>query len=266
MGISRKGVIMDRNSLRNLLLQVRKGKVGINEAMETLSCLPFSDLGFAKIDHHRSIRTGIPEVVFCSGKTVAQVIEILECILRREGKGAVILTTRVPDSMAPAILQHYPSANHNREGRTITIGKPKQVKGVLPIGIVTAGTSDIPVAEEARATVEAFGHPVRMLHDVGVAGIHRLFYSLKTLRSFGALIVAAGMEGALPSVIGGLLDCPVIAVPTSVGYGASFGGIAALLGMLNSCSPGVTVVNIDNGFGAAVAAVRINSMRRAGRR
>ncbi|MCX7806650.1 MAG: nickel pincer cofactor biosynthesis protein LarB, partial [Planctomycetota bacterium] len=172
----------------------------------------------------------------------------------------------VSESLAPAIRQRYPGAEYNREGRTIAIGKARPVRGVLPVGIVTAGTSDIPVAEEARATVEAFGHPVRTLYDVGVAGIHRLLAAAKQLRGFGVIIVAAGMEGALPSVIGGLVDRPVVAVPTSVGYGTSFGGIAALLGMLNTCAPGVTVVNIDNGFGAAVAAVRINSMRMGLRR
>ncbi len=256
---------MDGKALRNLLRRVRRGTTSLDEAFEALRNLPFSDLGFAKVDHHRRIRTGIPEVIFCQGKSADQVLDIIECMLR-EGRGrSVILATRVTENVAPAIRQRYAGAEYNRDGRTITIGKARPVEGVLPIGIVTAGTSDIPVAEEARATVEAFGHPVRTLYDVGVAGIHRLLANVKLLRSFGVAIVAAGMEGALPSVVGGLVDRPVIAVPTSVGYGTSFGGIAALLGMLNTCAPGVTVVNIDNGFGAAVAAVRINSMRAGAR-
>lgn len=212
---------------------------------------------FAVLDHGRAQRTGMPEVVFCQGKTPAQVVEIIGRLLANEGRA---LATRASNEVADAVLAAQPQARWHAAARSITVGggPAGPLPGAAPyVAVVTAGTSDIPVAEEAAVTLEFLGQPVRRVFDVGVAGIHRLFNRLELLQGAGVVIAVAGMEGALASVVGGLVHCPVIAVPTSIGYGASFGGLAALLAMLNSCAPGVAVVNIDNGFGAAVHAHHI---------
>ncbi|KJU71689.1 nickel pincer cofactor biosynthesis protein LarB [Clostridium baratii] len=248
---------MDKQSLENLLKAVKEDEVSINDALEELTTLPFTDLGYAKIDNHRELRNGYPEVIYCEGKTTKQVIGIIENMLLRNKS---ILATRANEDMYNAVLSICSDAKFNELGRTITI--EKSIKNITSsyIAIVTAGTSDIPVAEEAAVTCEIFGNRVERVYDVGVAGIHRLFDRLDILRGAKVLIVIAGMEGALASVVGGLVDKPIIAVPTSVGYGAHFNGLAPLLTMLNSCASGVTVVNIDNGFGAAYTASMINKL------
>jgi NCAIR mutase (PurE)-related protein len=240
--------------LELLLAEVAAGRVAPQAALDRLRHLPFEDLDFARIDHHRALRQGHPEVVFCAGKTVEQVVAI--CDRLAEVNGA-FLGTRATDAMAAALAARHPRLQWNPLGRTVYLPPEGTVSRTGTILVVSAGTSDLPVAEEAAVTAEAFGHHVDRLSDVGVAGLHRLLSASDRLHRADVLIVAAGMEGALPSVVGGLVKAPVIAVPTSVGYGASFGGLAALLGMLNSCASGVTVVNIDNGFGAAAAASRI---------
>ena len=240
---------MNRNTLLQLLAQVQSGQISIESATETLSRLPLEETATATIDHHRTLRTGMPEVIFAAGKTPAQTADIFA---RLAASGANVLATRASVEHAAAI----PSATWNELARTLTfLQSPTPTEG--KIAIVCAGTSDLPVAEEAAVTAELFGAQVDRITDVGVAGLHRILAAQDRLRSADVVIVCAGMEGALPSVVGGLVAAPVIAVPTSVGYGASFGGAAALLGMLNSCSPNVTVVNIDNGFGAAYTAVLI---------
>jgi NCAIR mutase (PurE)-related protein len=243
--------------LESLLAEVAAGRVAPQAALDRLRHLPFEDLDFARIDHHRALRQGYPEVVFCAGKTVEQVVAI--CDRLAEVNGA-FLGTRATDAMAAALAARHPRLQWNALGRTVYL-PPNPHQANTPrtgtVLVVSAGTSDLPVAEEAAVTAEAFGHHVSRLADVGVAGLHRLLSASDQLQHADVLIVAAGMEGALPSVVGGLVKTPVIAVPTSVGYGASFGGLAALLAMLNSCASGVTVVNIDNGFGAAAAASRI---------
>jgi NCAIR mutase (PurE)-related protein len=243
--------------LRALLAEVAAGALTVEDAEQRLGWAPFEDLTFASVDHHRALRQGFPEVIFGQGKTSAQVVAIAERIAAR-GEG--VLVTRVSLETADALAARFPAIELNTLGRTAFLAPTepiaRQTRGTVLV--VTAGTSDLPVAEEASVTAAAFGNPVERLTDVGVAGIHRLLARGDRLRSASVVIVVAGMEGALPSVVGGLVAVPVIAVPTSVGYGASFGGIAALLGMLNSCASGVTVVNIDNGFGAAAAASRIN--------
>ncbi len=246
---------MDQLKLKALLEAVASGAASPEEACEKLRTMPFEDIGFAKIDHHRELRKGYPETIFCEGKTAAQVVEITA---RMHAHGSNVLGTRCPAEMAAAVLAAHPAAEHNELARTFTLTAAPPA--VLPgyIAVVCAGTSDLPVAEEARVTCEMLGNRVEMISDVGVAGIHRLFDEHERLTGANVLIVCAGMEGALPSVLAGIVDKPIIAVPTSVGYGASFGGVAALLGMLNSCATGVSVVNIDNGFGAAVAAATIN--------
>ncbi len=247
---------MEVEKLKTLLEQVKRGEVQVSDALQSLRTLPFEDLGFSKIDHHRQLRTGFPEVIFCEGKTDTQVAQISQRILEA---GHPLLATRATPTMYEAVKALHPEARYNELGRTITVvqspneGKP----GVL---VVSAGTSDMPVAEEAVETARMMGNPPERLYDVGVAGIHRLLSNHETLLNARVIIVVAGMEGALPSVVGGLVNCPVIAVPTSIGYGASFGGLAALLGMLNSCASGVTVVNIDNGFGAGYSAALINRL------
>jgi hypothetical protein len=223
----------------------------------TLRHLPFEDLSFARIDHHRALRQGHPEVVFCEGKTADQVVAICE---RLEAATGGFLGTRVPEATAAALRVRFPGLSWNPLARTVHLPPPTQpgpARSTRTTLVVSAGTSDLPVAEEAAAVSEAFGHSVERLNDVGVAGLHRLLAASEQLARASVIIVVAGMEGALPSVVGGLVAVPVIAVPTSVGYGASFGGLAALLAMLNSCAAGITVVNIDNGFGAAAAAARI---------
>jgi hypothetical protein len=238
-----------------LLLRVAEGSLTPAEVLEQLALPPIEELPFATIDHHRALRQGYPEVIFAAGKTTEQVVTIAERIAAR---GSGVLITRAGDAMREAIGERFPAAELHAVARTAYLppDEPPPV-GRGSILIVTAGTSDIPVAEEAAVTARALGNTVERLTDVGVAGIHRLLAQSEALGRASVVIVVAGMEGALPSVVGGLVRRPVIAVPTSVGYGASFGGIAALLGMLNSCAAGVTVVNIDNGFGAAYAASRI---------
>ena len=246
--------------LRTTLAEVRDGTLNVEEAVRRLAGWPHERLPFATIDHHRSIRAGFPEVVYCAGKTPAQAAEICARIWRRAGR---LLATRAGEDHAAAIRAAVPQAHHNPLARTVSAGAPAPAAGAPPVVVVTAGTSDLPVAEEAIETVRIVGQPVEHLVDVGVAGIHRVLEERETLARAGVLVVVAGMEGALASVVGGLVEVPVVAVPTSVGYGASFGGLAALLAMLSSCAPGVVVVNIDNGFGAGFAAARINALRAA---
>jgi NCAIR mutase (PurE)-related protein len=249
------------DSLRALLDSVRDGKVPVEHAMDRLRDLPFEDLGFATLDHHRTLRRGFPEVVFAQGKTPGQTVEIVGRLLEREGP---VLVTRADAATVSALTGAHPGADHNELARTVLWRRPEAPARDDGLLVISAGTSDLPVAEEAAVTAEAFGRPVGRLFDVGVAGLHRLLARGERLKAASVIIVVAGMEGALPSVVGGLVDVPVIAVPTSIGYGASFGGLAALLGMLNSCASGVTVVNIDNGFGAGYAAAVIDrAMTRA---
>jgi NCAIR mutase (PurE)-related protein len=244
--------------VKGLLEEVKNGTVSVDEAAGKLKTLPFDDLGYALIDHHRQLRNGCPEVIYCAGKTVAQVEGIVKNMLE---SGTNVLATRASAEMARAILKLYPDAEWNPSARTIVIRrKPVEKSGGGKILVITAGTSDIPVADEAIVTAAFLGNEVERLCDVGVAGLHRLLARLDVIASANVIIVIAGMEGALASVVGGLTDKPVIAVPTSVGYGASFGGVAALLAMLNSCANGVSVVNIDNGFGAAYIASSINKI------
>ena len=247
---------MEIEKLRALLEEVKGGEIAVDDALHSLRTLPFEDLGFSKIDHHRQLRTGFPEVIFCQGKTVEHVKQISERIL---AAGHPLLATRATPDMYEAVKAIQPAARYNALGRTISVSQSEE-EGTPGILVVSAGTSDLPVAEEAAETVLMMGNSPERLYDVGVAGLHRLISNHEKLLTARVIIVTAGMEGALPSVIGGLVDCPVIAVPTSIGYGASFGGLAALLGMLNSCASGVTVVNIDNGFGAGYSASLINRL------
>ena len=247
---------MEVEKLRTLLEEVKGGEIAVDDALQSLRTLPFEDLGFSKIDHHRQLRTGFPEVIFCQGKTVEHVKQISERIL---AAGHPLLATRATADMYEAVKAIQPAARYNALGRTITVSQ-SEAEGTPGILVVSAGTSDLPVAEEAAETVLMMGNAPERLYDVGVAGLHRLISNHEKLLTARVIIVIAGMEGALPSVVGGLVDCPVIAVPTSIGYGASFGGLAALLGMLNSCASGVTVVNIDNGFGAGYSASLINRL------
>ncbi len=247
---------MTPEQLRSILAEVEGGKLSADAALEKVKHLPFDDLGFARVDHHRQLRVGFPEVVFGEGKTAEQITAIAE---RLRDAGQNVLVTRISPDGAAHLQEKVPGVVHDPVARTaaLTVEVPSpETRG--PVLVIAAGTTDLPVAEEAARTLEAFGQPHERLYDVGVSGLHRLMANKERLTSASVLIVVAGMEGALPSVVGGLVDRPVIAVPTSVGYGASFGGLAALLGMLNSCAAGVVVVNIDNGFGAAVAASMIN--------
>lgn len=246
---------MDRDQLRELFEQVRSGAVDIDAALERMRHMPFEDLGFAKVDHHRALRQGLPEVVFAQNKTAEQVVEIARRVLNNARN---ILITRATPGIAEQVLQHIPEAEHFPASGALRVWRDRTIRGKGTIAVVCAGTSDIPVAEEARVTVEVMGNQVESIYDVGVAGIHRLISNSERLMSAKVIVVCAGMEGALPSAVGGLVACPVIAVPTSVGYGASFHGLAALLGMLNSCASNVTVVNIDNGFGGGYVASLIN--------
>ncbi len=247
---------MERKKLLSLLERVKDNTCSPTEALEALAQLPFSNLGIARVDHHRELRCGFAEVIFGGGKTAGDIIHILQHSLKRT---PCVLVTRVTPEQAAAIKKKFRKAEYNPRGRTLLAGKPVPLKTNAVIAVVAAGTSDIPVAEEALDTLRAFGCPAKKIYDVGVAGLHRLLDVMPDLRSATAVIAIAGMEGAMPSVVGGLVSCPVIAVPTSIGYGASFNGVAALLGMLNSCASGVSVVNIDNGFGAAMSALRIVS-------
>ena len=245
---------MTPDELLRVLAAVERGELSAGAAQQRLSGMPFENLGFARIDHHRPLRHGLPEVIYAAGKTVEQTAAIFG---RLAASGVDVLATRVDEAAAAAVLAVAPKAVHNPVARTVALRQSAAATAVGQIAIVCAGTSDLPVAEEAAVTAECFGVAVTRLYDVGVAGVHRLLAVRDQLTGAQAVIVCAGMEGALPSVVGGLVGVPVIAVPTSVGYGASFGGAAALLGMLNSCSPNVTVVNIDNGFGAAYTATLI---------
>jgi len=247
---------MDPERLKALLARVSAGQVTADDALEQLKQLPFEDLGFAKVDHHRSLRTGLPEVIFGSGKTAEQIIEIARSLA--DGAHNVLIT-RLDATKAERARAVFPNLSYSVHARLATIlHRRPEIIGRGLVLVLAAGTSDLPVAEEAALTAELMGNAVERVHDVGISGIHRLFAHRDKLREAAVLIVVAGMEGALPSVVAGLVDKPVIAVPTSIGYGASFGGLAALLAMLNSCAAGVTVVNIDNGFGAGVAASLIN--------
>ena len=246
---------MTPDHIRNILEAVQQGKQDVDTAFEQLKDLPFTDMGFAKIDNHRQLRTGYPEVIFCSGKTIEQSEEIIRLMYSR---GNNILATRVQETLWQRISNLYPEAEYNAAARTIAIRRNAIRETDTYISIVTAGTADIPVAEEAAVTAELFGNKVERVYDVGVAGIHRLYSRIDLIRGGRVIVAVAGMEGALPSVIGGLVDKPVIAVPTSVGYGANFNGLSALLTMLNSCAAGISVVNIDNGFGAGYLASLIN--------
>jgi NCAIR mutase (PurE)-related protein len=248
---------MERQHLRLLLESVRAGEVEIDCAVEQLATMPFEDLGEAMVDHHRALRQGFPEVVFGQGKTPAQIASIFAALAARSPR---VVATRVTSDAADSVLDVVPDAVFHEAARMLVLER-EPLERVPALAVVTAGTSDVPVAEEAAITGEVMGNVVHRFYDVGVAGLHRLLAVLPTIRACSAVVVIAGMEGALPSVVGGLVSVPVIAVPTSVGYGASFGGLAALLGMLNSCSTGVSVVNIDNGFGAAAVASMINRGR-----
>jgi len=246
---------MDSDRIRDLLEQVRGGTIGVEDAFARLKDLPYEDLGFARLDTHRSLRKGFPEVIFCPGKTNEQIVGIVERMARHEGR---VMAARASPEVAEAVRRKFPQAVYHPSARIVTLGPPAAVTGKGKLLVISAGTADIPVADEAAVTAETLGSPVERLFDVGVAGIHRLLDRRESLFAANVLVVVAGMDGALPSVVGGLVGRPVIAVPTSIGYGASFGGLAALLTMLNSCAPGVSVVNIDNGFGAGYAAHLMN--------
>jgi NCAIR mutase (PurE)-related protein len=248
---------VDANRLKTLLEQVRTGEVSPDAALDQIKTLPFEDLGFAKVDHHRALRMGVPEVIFGPGKSPENFVEIFDRLAER---GNSVLATRVSEEQVAHAITRFPQAEHNPLARTLVLRQRSEMLGKGTIGIISAGTSDIPVAEEAAVTAEVMGNEITRLFDVGVAGLHRLLSHSEVLRQARVLVVCAGMEGALPSVVGGLVSVPVIAVPTSVGYGAAFGGIAALLGMINSCASNVSVVNIDNGFGAAYVASLINRL------
>ena len=247
---------MDREKVRQLLEAVAAGSLAPGEALARLRDMPVDDLGFARVDVHRSLRHGVPEAVFCQGKTPAQVLAIVQRLA--QGHDNILATRAAPDVIAALEASGLPVRVH-ADARVVVV-KPQPIEGVGLIVVVSAGTSDEPVAEEAAVTAETMGNRVERLFDCGVAGLHRLVPHLDRLNEASAIVAVAGMEGALPSVIGGLVDRPVIAVPTSVGYGASFGGVAALLAMLNSCAPGISVVNIDNGYGAAAQANQINKL------
>lgn len=248
---------MNRLQIETLLNEVRDGHTNVDEALDRLRDLPFEDMGFAKLDHHRHLRTGMPEVIFGSGKSTAQVAAIFAHMAKAGGN---VLATRVTHEMVEAIVGTEPRAEYHETARAITLSQAPTDPGKGTVGVVCAGTSDLPIAEEAAVTARLMGNTVDLIADVGVAGIHRLLAQKNSLQSARVLIVCAGMEGALPTVVGGLVNAPVIAVPTSVGYGASLGGVAALLGMLNTCTPNVCVVNIDNGFGAACIASLVNHL------
>ncbi len=248
---------MNRDDIKRLLESVKNDETDIEKAVELIGDLPYKDLEFAAIDNHREIRTGYPEVIYCAGKTVEQVKGIIQFMNTKDNN---ILATRADEETYSAVKEICPDAKYNPLARTITIKKREETLTDSYIVIVSAGTSDLPVVEEAAETAAIFGNRVEKIIDVGVAGIHRLFGKLDIIRGAKVVIVVAGMEGALASVIGGLVSKPVIAVPTSVGYGANFGGLSALLSMLNSCASGVSVVNIDNGFGAGFNASIINKL------
>lgn len=247
---------MDLKQLRDLLELVQSGRMNLDDAVHRLKKLPFDDLGYAKIDYHRCVRQGVPEVIYCEGKSLAQIEGIVTRISRHHCN---ILATRASREVYEAIKKTECQCRYHEEAR-IVIVNPREVEKIGNVAVVSAGTSDTPVAEEAAVTAETLGNSVNRIYDVGVAGIHRLLHRCDDLFKANVAVVVAGMEGALASVVGGLVCCPVIGVPTSIGYGASFGGVAALLSMLNSCASGVSVVNIDNGFGAGYQASLINKI------
>ncbi|MBN2485181.1 MAG: nickel pincer cofactor biosynthesis protein LarB [Bacteroidales bacterium] len=249
--------MINEQELKKLLHEVSLGNLGVDDALKNLKDFEYKDLGFAKIDNHRTIRTGYPEVIFCQGKTPEQVAGIVKYMDSQEQN---ILATRASAEHYEKVKQLCPSAEYFEMARAIVVRKQNTEKTKTHIGILTAGTSDMPVAEEAAITAEIFGNEVRRYYDIGVAGIHRFYNNISEIRQAKVLVVVAGMEGALPSIVGGMVDKPVIAVPTSVGYGAALNGLAALLGMLTSCASGVSVVNIDNGFGAGYLAGMINKL------
>jgi pyridinium-3,5-biscarboxylic acid mononucleotide synthase len=251
---------MDSKRLKILLEKVKSGKVPVDEALDSLRTLPYDDLGYAKLDVHRGIRTGFPEVVFCQGKTSEQSVEIVK---RLAGHHSKVLATRVAPDVAERIVETVADCTYHNAARILVVDQQKRkTRKRIPdkkyVMVLCAGTADLPVAEEAAITAEVMGSRVERSYDVGVAGLHRLLDQRNRIMQANVLVVVAGMEGALPSVVGGMVSCPVIAVPTSVGYGASFGGLAALLAMLNSCAAGVAVMNIDNGFGAGYFAHIVN--------
>ena len=248
---------MNADSIRKLFEEVRRGKLSPDEGVARLRHLPFEDLGFAKVDHHRALRVGMPEVIFGEGKTPAQVAGIFAQLARHGGN---VLATRADEKQFAAVRKKVRGAEYREMARAIVLQSDRRKYGKGTIAVVSAGTGDIPVAEEAVVTAELMGNEVQHLYDVGVAGIHRLLANRETLVKARVLVVCAGMEGALPSVVGGMVGVPVIAVPTSVGYGTSFQGLTALLGMMNSCASNVSVVNIDNGFGAGYVASLINRL------
>ena len=248
---------MNRHNLEQLLNRVRRGDVSVATALDRLRHLPYEDLGFARVDSHRAIRQGFPEVIFCQGKTVAQAVAIARRCLERHG---ILLATRASREIFEAIKAKERRAQYHPLSHTIVVKPARPARPAGHVLVLSAGTSDIPVAEEAAVTADILGSRVETLYDVGVAGLHRILDTREALNAARVLVVVAGMDGVLPSVVGGLVDKPVVAVPTSVGYGASFQGVAALLTMLNSCASGVAVVNIDNGFGAGVLAHRINAL------
>jgi hypothetical protein len=248
---------MDKNQIKKMLEAVKSDQMPLEEAIDELAKLPFTELGFATIDHHRTIRVGYPEVIYCENKTNDQVRQIIQLLLSKKTN---ILATRASREMYENVKDLSDQLRYNEAGRVITCKIQETETPDSYIAIVSAGTSDIPVVEEAKETAEILGNRVKVINDVGVAGIHRLFHRLEDIQKAKVIIVVAGMEGALASVVGGLVSKPIIAVPTSVGYGANLNGIATLLSMLNSCASGVTVVNIDNGFGAAYSASMINHL------
>jgi hypothetical protein len=248
---------MDKNKFSEILKAYKADECSLEDVLDKFKRLPYENIGFARVDHHRSIRQGFPEVIFGQGKTSEQISGIVERMLKADSN---VLVTRTDVEAYEAVKNITADAIFHKEARAITIKRNLQLQGKGKIGIVTAGTSDIPVAEEAAITAEISGNQVERFYDVGVAGLHRLLSELSRLGEMRVLVCAAGMEGALPSVLGGLVSVPVIAVPTSIGYGAALGGVAALLGMLNSCASNVLVVNIDNGFGAGFAASLINRL------
>ncbi len=245
------------NEIRQILEEVQKGNLSVDDALLKIKVKPFEDIGYAKVDLHRKVRKGAAEVIYGEGKTSEQIIGILE-VMQKNSQGTILITRMAPE-VSDAIGEKYPLIYY-REARIGIVGEFPRADGLGNVVVATGGTSDIPVAEEAALTAEALGNKVVRLYDVGVAGLHRTLAFLDEIMSASVIIAVAGMEGALPSVLGGLADCPVIAVPTSVGYGASFNGLSALLSMLNSCSSGISVVNIDNGFGAGYLASMINHM------
>ena len=248
---------MDKNEIKALLQQVESGNLPVDDAYDKLKSLPYEDLGFAKIDTHRELRRGFPEVIFCEGKTTEQVEQIAYHMSRQS---RLVLGMRASQELYEAVAKSVDNVSYNADARAIIIGEigPPKYKG--KISIVSAGTADIPTAEEAALTAQAMGNKIERIYDAGVAGVHRILQNKEKFETANVIVVVAGMEGALPGVVGGLIDKPVIAVPTSVGYGASFNGLSALLTMLNSCVPGIGVVNIDNGFGAGYLASLINRL------